>query len=325
MNYKETSQKVIVLIAILLVSLLVIRFQVGNTSKTILVPDDYHTINKAILKSTPGDTVFVKAGIYYENLFVNKTLTIQGENSKNTILIGTGNINRGERAVVTITANHVKIIGFTIKSQNYSSFSNYATGVSVEADNCVITENNISNTFYGIFCSVQSSTIISKNNIISNFKDGIRFCGGSLNNISENNITGNAKGGIAIEGYSNIISKNIITYNNRGIGLGSSYSLVYGNKIGNNNEFNFFFTGSKNIVCSNNISDSTWGIYFSPYFAAPIENKIYNNNFINNRANVGGTTSNNIQCWDNGFPIGGNYWGDYQVRYLWLKRLMSGG
>lgn len=322
---KLLKKTVILLSIIFLVSSIEFGFQVAISSKTLVVPVDYFTINDAIQNASKGDTIFVKSGVYYENLVVDKSLSLIGENPSNTIIIGDGNVERGEQSVVTLSADQIEITGFTIKSQNYSKSSIYATGISIEGDNCKITNNIICNTYYGIFCSVQSNITISKNQIISNLKDGIRFVGGSLNNISENNIEGNAKGGIAIEGYSNTISKNNITNNDRGIGIGSSYSLVFGNIIEDNIEFNFFFAGSHNIVCSNNISDSTWGIYFSPYFAAPMQNKFYHNNFINNLENVGGISSYNIQFWDEGFPLGGNYWNDYNILYPEAKEIDDSG
>lgn len=315
MSKKTSSIRIITLTIIFFILFLTINLQVSNASKTIVVPDNYNTIQKAIKNASPGDTIRIKNGIYYENPIINKSLSIIGENSKNTIIIGKGNVERSQKAVLTLAANQVRIKGLTIKSENYSKSSYYATGISVEGDNCEIEKNNICNTYYGIFCSVQTSTVISSNNITSNLKDGIRFCGGSLNNISDNYISNNSKGGLVIEGYSNTILRNIISNNSRGIGIGSSYSLVFGNEICWNNEFNFFFAGSNNTVSANNISESKWGIYFSPYFAAPMGNKIYHNNFINNSQNVGGNSNANFHFWDNGFPSGGNYWSDYKDRY----------
>lgn len=323
MSKEKSIKMLVVLVIVLFIGAYVVDFRVCNASKTIVVPDVYSTITEAIGKASSGDTIRVKSGVYPENIVIDKSLTLVGENPNNTVVVGTGNVERGMRTVFTVSATQVKIIGFTIKSQNYSTSSLHATGISVEADNCTITENKIYNTFYGIFCSTQSNINISKNQITSNFKDAIRFCGGSFNTISENNIAGNAKGGIALEGYSNTISKNHIANNNRGIGLGSSYSLIFGNNIHDNSEFNFFFAGSNNIVCSNNISDSTWGIYFSPYFAAPKDNKFYHNNFLNNKANVGGISSYNVQFWANGEK--GNYWSDYISKYTEARDVGDSG
>jgi hypothetical protein len=45
----------------------------------IWVLDNYTTIQKAINNATPGDTIFVRAGIYSENITLNKTVTLIGE------------------------------------------------------------------------------------------------------------------------------------------------------------------------------------------------------------------------------------------------------
>jgi parallel beta-helix repeat protein len=315
MHQKQVAKKFIALVFIFLVALCAINIHLSNASKMIVVPENFLTIGAAVDNAASGDTILVKSGVYYENLLINKSLTLIGEDSKNTIVIGTGGIERGQSTVFTFAADHVKISGFTIESLNYSITSYHATGISVEGDNCTITGNNIRNTYYGIFCSTQSSINISENNITSNFKDGIRFCGGALNKISENNITENVQSGIAIEGYSNTISRNNIQNNNRAIGVGSSYSLIFGNKLTGNNESGLYFTGSNNTVAANDISGNGWGIYFTSYFAAPNGNKFYHNNFIDNDGNIGGTFPYNVQFWDNGYPSGGNYWSDYNTAY----------
>lgn len=314
MNSKQVATFV-ALIFILVTLLCAIIIQRGSASKTVVVPDDYSSISAAVDHASSGDTVLVRNGVYHENLLINKSLTVMGEDSENTIVIGTGGVTRGQSTVFTLAADHVKISGFTIESLDYSTASDYATGISVEGDDCTITGNNIRNTFYGIFCSIQSSTTISWNTITGNYKDGIRFYGGSLNEISENNIVGNAKSGIAIEGYSNTISRNNITSNNIGVGIASSYSLVFGNVLKGNSNSGLYFASSNNTISANDISGSKWGIYFTLHFAAPNGNKFYHNNFIDNQGAVGGSSPYNIQFWDDGYPSGGNYWSDYKTEH----------
>ena len=312
MHQKQVA-KFVALTFILVMMLCTISAQLSKASKTIVVPDDYATISAAVNHASSGDTVLVKSGVYHENVLINKSLTVMGENNKDTIVIGTGGESRGQSTVFTLAADNVEISGFTIESLDYSPTSYCATGISVEGDDCTITGNNIRNTYYGIFCSVQSSTTISGNNITDNFKDGVRFCGGALNKFSENNIAGNAKSGIAIEGYSNTISRNNITDNNIGIGIASSYSLVFGNTLTDNSNSGLYFAGSNNTISANNISGSKWGIYYTIHFAAPNGNKFYHNNFVDNEGNVGGSSPYNIQVWDDGSE--GNYWSDYQTAY----------
>ena len=46
------------------------------SATTINVPADYATIQGAINQSVDGDTVLVAEGTYYENLMINKEITL---------------------------------------------------------------------------------------------------------------------------------------------------------------------------------------------------------------------------------------------------------
>jgi parallel beta-helix repeat protein len=291
-----------------------INVQASKASRNLVVPDDYSTINAAVNAASQGDAVLVKSGIYYENIQIDKSLTLEGEDSKNTIIIGSGGVQRGAVAVLTLAADHIQISGFTITNLNRPK-SDYNNGINVEADNCAITGNIIQNTYAGIFCSIQSLTTISDNNITGNLRDGIRFDGGSLNTISKNNITENGQSGIAINGYSDTIIQNNIENNYRGIGLGSTYSVTFGNNIASNTESGIYLAGSQNIISANNNSKNKYGVFLTNQLAAPFGNKFYHNNFIENVNNAHNDYSSLVENWDDGRQSGGNYWSDYSSRF----------
>jgi pectin methylesterase-like acyl-CoA thioesterase len=77
-------------ILILILCLLVVSIPVINVAKaeseTIVVPDNYPTIQEAINHANEGDTISVKAGTYYENIVVTKSISLNGESSSNTII-----------------------------------------------------------------------------------------------------------------------------------------------------------------------------------------------------------------------------------------------
>ena len=117
-----TTNKVIVLIifALFLTSLVIMPpTTVKASPKTITVPDDYPTIESAVGNASAGDTVFVKKGEYNllaHGLLIDKSLSLIGEDNKETILISHNvfsgnNINRG---TIDIEASNVVISGFTI-------------------------------------------------------------------------------------------------------------------------------------------------------------------------------------------------------------------
>ena len=76
------------------------NFPTSHASKTLVVPQDYSTINEAISHASSGDVISVQKGVYYENLQINKSISMLGEDAKNTIIIGAGGVERGANAVI---------------------------------------------------------------------------------------------------------------------------------------------------------------------------------------------------------------------------------
>ena len=158
-------------IEIILISFVVITSFIGfcliyNTDVSgadIYVDDnggkDYATIQDAINSANVGDTIVVYSGIYHENLFIFKTINIEGSGKGNCIIDGSGN-----NTAVELDADNVTIQGFTIKNATYA--------VRVEnASNCTITGNTIRQTNYGIYMDNSSNNTINSNNFLNNTQD----------------------------------------------------------------------------------------------------------------------------------------------------------
>jgi len=311
---KNRTINTLTILAIALVLFWVINVQNVDAAKTIVVPDQFSTISMAIANAAAGDTIQVKSGLYYENLHIDKPLTLQGQERKTTIIIGEGGLDRGAHPVIDLNSNNIKISGFTIESQNYSTPNFYATGISVQGDQCTIINNIIQNTYIGIFCPIQSSTVIKDNRIDDNLKDGMRFYGGSHNQVENNTITGNTGSGIAMNGYQNLISNNNIGANLRAIGYGGSYSVIYGNQLSSNSESGLFLAGSNNIISGNQFSSNKFGVFVTSQLEAPHENTFYLNNFLSNFYNAFDNSSSFAEQWNNDKALG-NYWSDYKTMY----------
>jgi nitrous oxidase accessory protein NosD len=102
----------IVLLALLVLGTLTILFHIQSVeARTIIVPDDYPTIQAAINAAASRDTVFVRNGTHYEHIEINRPLTLVGEDNKTTIIDG-----NGTRTVTLITASYASISNFTVRN-----------------------------------------------------------------------------------------------------------------------------------------------------------------------------------------------------------------
>ncbi len=253
---------------------------------------NYTSIQSAINNANSGDTIDVYNGIYYENVIVNKTINLVGQNKDTTTIDGGGSGN-----TVYITSDWVNISGFTI---NGSGITGYDAGISINSNYNNISNINITDNYLGVYLSESNNITISYNSISGNGLDCILSEDSFYNTISENNLTGNDYGiemytsnyntiynniisnndgdgiyfeesffntistnnielnfdsGIILEtsSNSNTISENIISKNYRGIDIfDSSSNTISGNNITGSNESGTYLSGSSNNTISEN-------------------------------------------------------------------------
>jgi parallel beta-helix repeat protein len=146
------------------------------------------SIQVAINSAYPGDTIFVHAGTYHEEVTINKNdLVLLGED-KATVIDGEGMIT----PVFWITANNVTVKGFTIRDGG-RIYGLFGGGIYMTGSNCTVVDNVIENTQYGINLNGSARNIIAGNSFTAN-DVGIQFLDGQSNNsaICHNNFINNS-------------------------------------------------------------------------------------------------------------------------------------
>jgi len=219
----------------------------------------YTTVQDAIDVANKGDTVRVFAGIYYENVIVNKSVTLIGSGTSKTKIDGGGISN-----VIVVIADWVNISGFHLINSRLDS--SYA-GININnLKNCNISNNNLSYNRNGILLTYSQNISIYNNEIIDNDFQGIRVENSNHVSIIQNNIDLNERTGIALNWAHNnsVINNNITSTNYGGLTIQESDD----NEIINNrilsNAWNGFYLGAcdRNKIHKNNISSNDGsGIY----------------------------------------------------------------
>lgn len=217
-----------------------------GTFSVIIVPDDYQTIQEAINHANTGDKIEVKSGVYYENLIVNKTLSITGSN-KDTTIIDADN----EGNVIHISADNVEITGFTIRNTGLES-----AGIKTTSNENLITDNIITECGVGIHLSESIDSEINDNRIYGN-NWGIFLDFSDDTIINNNNLVGNNDGMMIFQSNHNQIMSNRVN-NNRYQGILNFNCLsnkFNDNTIEDNEDYGIQIFNSRNTVINNNIFD----------------------------------------------------------------------
>jgi parallel beta-helix repeat protein len=181
-------------------------------------------IQDAIDGAGEGDTIYVHAGTYVENVAVWKRVTLIGDGAD----VVTVRARDGQDHVFEVIADHVNISGFTLTGAGYAV---YASGIYLgsNVDHCNISGNRALNNGCGIYLSYSSNNMLTGNTANSNFNGGIHLSYSSNNMLTGNTANSKYNGGI----YLSYSSNNMLTGNNFvDDGLFVEYS--YHNSVENN-------------------------------------------------------------------------------------------
>lgn len=120
-------------------------------------PGNYSTIQNAIAAASTGDTIFVYNGTYIENIIIDKSLELIGENRNTTFIDGN---MKGD--TVTILSEKVLLLNFTIlNGKTTIKLDVFRAGIRLTESHCVIKGNRLKDNQIGILgLRVTNSTIV---------------------------------------------------------------------------------------------------------------------------------------------------------------------
>ncbi len=289
------------------------KFYVGGNG-----PGNYTKIQDAINTSNEGDIVYVFNGTYNENIVIDRSIRLIGEDKYNTIISGGG---KSDVIVISETSHGSAIIGFSIMFCGINKWND--AGIEIRSSFNDIRDNIISYNNCGIYLTQQEQGVeynaIAQNNINNNSWFGLRIEDSNYNLVFSNYISDNNYG-IFIEPESLPCSKDILPtgrfedeiYDNTiidnevGIEISHSWGMNFSyNEIRNNvlgiRIFGTYGWGGFNRIHHNNIVDNVNGIIIDCFQGGATNNIITNNNFISNMQSAYFCSDNNR--WE------GNYWG----------------
>jgi len=351
MNRKTVSGIMLILI---LISALTLAFSiqpVKGQPKTWTVDDDgpadFHTIQEAINAANPGDTIYARVGTYYENLVVNKSLALLGENKNTTVIVGVVHSPAWESAI-SVRADDVRIANLTV--------TNGGHGIYLGARRSIVTDCVAYGNGFGLTISSSQNNFLRRNLLFNNsynlhilgfwsISDFIQDIDSSnhvngkpvyylvneenlsispatfpnvgylgvvnSSNVQIANLSLSRNGdGLLVAFSPNTVIENVeATHNLEGISLKSSPETTIKDCNFSFNQCGIHLYYSDNVkIKENSISHNDGGIFL----LWSNHNLIHHNNLIENYQYYQARIENSYHCdWDAGYPSGGNYWSDY--------------
>jgi nitrous oxidase accessory protein len=223
---------------------LFLQLNVDAQSITIVVPDDYATIQEAVDNASYNNVILVKNGEYSGSVVINKSVTLVGEDIEKSIILGDWSLNG---TVVLVLHDEVFVENLTMKAVYNSGTSGRGVHL-LDVNNC-----QVSNCVFQ--CGIGVWLYESNNNVVKN------------NKISGAGISLPTNAGVKLQhSTNNTIDKNTINGYVYGYGIFldiSSENDLIENQISNNYYEVFIKESNRNSINENVISTST-SIFINP-------------------------------------------------------------
>lgn len=251
---------------------------VGTIEKKITFIDSISPgyIQDLIDNASAGDTIYIPSGTYYENIIINKSISLVGEDKDTTVIDGSE-----DGDVIHISADWVNISGFTIKNGHQ--------GIWFLSSNSTIINNSVTHNEYGIYLRYSRNNTLIGNYIASNNHDGITLYNYSNNNYITDNIMSHNMWGIYLSfSCNNTITRNTITSNdNAGMRItdSSKNNLItvnnFSSNFTNHGHIELLSSSFNTIKHNNFIRKLGWQVTFGYHWSKDNMCNYWNENYWN--------------------------------------------
>jgi parallel beta-helix repeat protein len=236
----------------------------------------YRGIQEAIDDADPKDTILVGSARYHENIIINKSLNLVGEDRPNTIVDG---LNQGK--VMDIQADWVNITGFSIirgsgsaginlenvkniRIQNNDVWDNDYRGIYLyNCSEIIISNNNVSDNSKGVYCDSSSKVSIFNNTFFYETMESIYVTDSDFVTIRNNQAITDFDIGIYVTYSGNIeITDNNVSYCRYGIQVSYSDSCIIANNTVFEGNTGIYIRdgGGGNMIKNNTLVGNYYGI-----------------------------------------------------------------
>jgi parallel beta-helix repeat protein len=216
----------------------------------------FASIQAAIDAADPGDILNISAGVFTENVTVNKSVNLEGAGQKLLTVIGPGDDAR----VFSITDDDVSISGLTARGEN----SEESCGVMIDngVQNCRIEDCTLTGNDIGLVLGFEShDNNFVNDNLTGNYAGGCALVSSANNTFTDSQVNSNGLFGFLIDNCTN--------------------TTLVGNTVNLNGDYGLYIEGGRNF----NITGNT--------FNANAEAGIRLTNAITNLTIKGNQISNN--------------------------------
>lgn len=205
------------------------------------VPEDYKSIQQAIDAAAPDDEIIVNAGVYKENILIEKTVALKASAGPSSTLVQAADeskpsikVNKAVNATVTgFSATGSLAAGVLMSSASNITltdcrFTDNASGIVMHGTTNSTIKNNVSNSNdqYGLYMEKSHGNRVEQNTASLNRDKGFFISNSNGNWILNNSVNLNSWDGIMV--YAS--TENTITGNKT---LRNTYGIVISESNGN--------------------------------------------------------------------------------------------